>query len=174
MLSREDAISGNLECWKLYARAEEEMSEQEAELEWYNHHNIGKYLICEAREDNATRLFIRSAPNPLQDAYTKCGWWNTFTVTDKPVSKGIWLAKVIKYRLDRNGYLNLKVETLLPVDNIKFSDLFSWEPYGTWNSDAWWLMMSCSNMFLKEYAFERYTCNHQPNFDELVHRIISN
>lgn len=169
MLSRENVISGNLECWKLYAENEEGMSEQEAELEWYNHHNIGKYLICEAREDNATRLFIRSVPNTLQDVLTKGGWWNVFTVTNKPVAKGMWLAKVIKYRLDRNNYLNLKVETLLPVDNIKFNNLFSQSSdNGTWNSIAWWLMMSCSNMFLKEYAFERYTCEYKPNFDELV------
>ena len=44
--------------------------------------------------------------NTLEDAYKKEGWWNTFTLSKEKVEKGLWLAEVVSYRLDRNGYLN--------------------------------------------------------------------
>lgn len=162
-------LMGDLGNWTVYAMTSLNMTENEATLLWNNHHNIGKYLICEARENSSTRLFIRNVTNQLVDAYKKEGWWNTFTVTQNPTSKGLWLAKAVEYRLDRNGYMNLEVETILPVDNIKFRKLFSFESDdGTWNSPAWWLMMVKSDAFLGEYDFRHRGFLHNPNIEALI------
>lgn len=60
--------------------------------------------------------------------------------------KGLWLAEVVSYRFDRNGYLNSEVKVIMPVNDIAFHALFS-EKKGTWNSSVWWLMMVVSEAF---------------------------
>lgn len=167
MTETEYALSRDLLSWLFYAE-DAGIPKNKADMLWKNSHNIGKYLICESREDGATRLFIRNVTNPFADAYRKEGWWNTFTVTKTPAKKGLWLAKALEYRLDKNGYLNLEVEPVQPVDDIKFHQLFSFQSKnGTWESVAWWLMMSRSNAFLEEYEFSM-TSSHKPNFEALV------
>lgn len=161
-------LERNLGNWIWYAEQELGIPENRASVIWHNEHNKGKYLVCEARDNAATRLFVRNVTNPVVDAAQKKGWWNIFTVTKNPTSKGLWLAQVVEYRLDRNGYLNLEVETVLPIDDIKFHMLFE-STDGTWNSIAWWLMMVCSNAFLSEYHFEQFSF-HEPNFVALVNR----
>lgn len=169
MSEKEYMLSRDLYSWLLYAEMHK-IPENKALVMWNNHHNVGKYLICESREDDSTRLFIRNVTNTLVDAEQKEGWWNTFTVTKTKTPKGLWLAKVVEYRLDRNGFLNLEVETIVPVDDIKFHDLFSFKlGNGTWNGIGWWLMMVRSEAFLKEYKFEIYSF-HEPNYDALVER----
>ncbi len=161
-------LRGNLGNWLFFAETELDIPQNKATVIWNNCHNIGKYLICESRENDSTRLFIRNVTNTLIDAFEKKGWWNTFTTTKTKTPKGIWLSKVVEYRLDRNGFLNLEVETVLPMDGIKFQKLFQ-SDNGTWNSIAWWLMMVCSDVFLKEYDFQRYSF-YEPNYDALVER----
>jgi len=162
-------LSKDIGNWLLYAGFELEISENEATVIWNNYHNIGKYLICESREDSSTRLFIRNVTNILEDSFKKEGWWNTFTVTKTPTNKGLWLAKVVEYRLDRNGFLNLEVEPMLPVDDIKFHTLFDSKDNGTWNSIAWWVMIVRSEAFLDEYNFNTFNL-HKPNFKALKER----
>lgn len=170
MTEKEYMLSRTLNNWLLFAEMSEGIPTNEATVMWNNHHNVGKYLICESREDDSTRLFIRNVTHALVDAYKKEGWWNTFTVTKTKTPKGLWLSKVIEYRLDRNGFLNLEVETIMPVDNVKFHNLFSFKSdNGTWNGIGWWLMMVKSNIFLKEYDFPIYSF-HEPNYDALIER----
>lgn len=166
MTKKEYMLSGDLGNWRVFADIWLSMPENEATAMWNNYHNIGKYLICESRENNSTRLFIRNVTNTITDAFQKKGWWNTFTVTKTGTPKGMWLCKVIEYRLDRNGFLNLEVETILPVDDIKIHILFEPED-GTWNSIGWRLMMVCSNAFLREYNFPECSYFHKPNYTAL-------
>ena len=170
MTEKEYMLSRDLGNWLFFAERELGIPTNRASVMWNNHHNIGKYLICESREDDSTRLFIRNVTNTLVDVEQKEGWWNTFTVTKTKTPKGMWLAKVIEYRLDRNGFLNLEVETIMPVDDIKFHNLFSFTTDNcTWNGIGWWLMMVKSDAFLEEYDFQRYSF-HEPNYDALVER----
>lgn len=152
----------------MLSKMEEGLFENAALVKYYNEHYKERYLICESRENGSTRLFIRNVTNMLSDAVNEEGWYNTFTVTKNPTSKGLWLSKVIEYRLDRNGYINLEVETITPIDDIKFHTFFN--PYeGTWNSIAWWVMIVQPNAFLPEYQFYNTHIYH-PNYDALIKR----
>ena len=79
--------------------------------EQLNKTETGKWILCEAREEGSTRLFIHRF-NFLASALTKNGWWDTFTVSKKPVIKGYHLARIESFRIDRNGYLNMVVMPL--------------------------------------------------------------
>lgn len=173
MTETEYMITRDMGNWLFYAMYTLGMKENEATLMWNNKHNVGKKLICECRGEESdklgTRLFIRNVTNTLVDAHKKEGWWNTFTLSSEKVEKGLWLAEVVSYRLDRNGYLNSEVKVIMPVNDIAFHALFS-EKKGTWNSSAWWLMMVVSEAFLREYNFSAHGIIHEPNFEELKKR----
>lgn len=173
MTEKEYMLTRDMGNWLFYAMYTLGMKKKEAVLMWNNKNNVGKKLICECigEENNkpGTRLFIRNVTNIFVDAHKKNGWWNTFTLSKEKVEKGLWLAEVISYRLDRNGYLNSEVKVIMPVNDIAFHTLFS-EKKGTWNSSAWWLMMVVSNAFLREYDFSTHRINHKPNFGELKKR----
>ena len=68
----------------------------------------GKFIFAEAREDNATRLFIHQL-DEFADVLGKKGWWDTFTISEKSCKKGIHLCKVMKVTTDKEGYLMLIV-----------------------------------------------------------------
>lgn len=155
--------------WLLYAMNEFELTENEALVEWYNGNYTNRYLVVEAREDNSTRLFIREVTELIADAFKKQGWWNIFTVTDTPTSKGLYIAKAKGFRLDRNGYVNAKVECIRPIDEIQFQQMFSSKSDGTWNSVAWWYMIGQSRMFFDEYTFN-FIGIHNPNVDVLLEK----
>lgn len=173
MTQKEYMLTRDMGNWLFYAMYTLGMKENEATLMWNNKNNVGKKLICECRGEESnkpgTRLFIRNVTNTLEDANKKKGWWNTFTLSEKKVEKGLWLAEVVSYRLDRNGYLNSEVKVVVPVNDIAFHALFS-NKKGTWNSSAWWLMMVVSEAFLREYAFSAHGIIHEPNFEELKKR----
>lgn len=173
MTEKEYMLTRGIENWLFYAMYTLGMKENEATLMWNNKNNVGKKLICECRgEENnkpGTRLFIRNVTNVFEDAYKKEGWWNTFTLSKEKIEKGLWLAEVVSYRFDRNGYLNSEVKVIMPVNDIAFHALFS-EKKGTWNSSVWWLMMVVSEAFLREYNFSAHGIIHEPNFDELKKR----
>ena len=100
MINKEYMLSRDIGNWLFYAETQLGIPTNKATVMWNNRHNIGKYLICESREDGSTRLFIRNVTNVIEDSYKKEGWWNTFTITENPTSKGLWLAKAVEYRLD--------------------------------------------------------------------------
>lgn len=167
MTRTEYMLHEDYNTWHLYAITQLKMSDNRAYVIWNNEHNKWKYIICESRNSGDTRLFIRTVTSILEDAHRKKGWWDTFTVTKDPTPKGLWLAKIVEYKLDKNGYINLEVETILPIDDVKFHRLFCFESTdGTWNSIAWWLMMVRSNIFLNKYDF-RMSSSHDPNYKVL-------
>lgn len=62
-----------------------------------------RLILVEAREDNATRLFIRSL-YAMEDHERKNGWWNTFTICNEPQEAGMYIAEIEDVRQDKNGY----------------------------------------------------------------------
>lgn len=150
---RENKIKESLGRWQLYAMSELGMTSSEADLEWKNYHLKGKYVVCGATEDNTTRLFIRLKTDPFTDISRREGWWNTFTVSKKSVSKGLYICKIDRYRHDRNGYLNLIVEPITDIDDLPIRTFFGSES-GTWESPAMWLIMCASKAFLPDYEFD--------------------
>ena len=137
-------------------------------MEWGNVHEVGKLLICKSREENATRLFIQDVTNLGDNIKKKEGWWNTFTLSNKPINQGLWLCKVVKYKLDRNHFLNLIVEPLQPIDYVKYHTFFETKN-GTWNSIAFYYMINKSELFLDEYNFPHYSIN-TPNEEMLFEK----
>lgn len=170
MTRKEFMLERDLGNWLIYAVYELRIDETEATLEWYNHHNIGKKLICTCKgydpKYSRTRMYIRNVTNIMEDAFKKEGWWNIFTLCNDKVDAGLYMCEVIRYYIDRNGYINAEVKVITVVDDVKFHVLFS-KDSGTWNSSAWWLMMVESNAFLKEYDFSARGLIHSPNIGEL-------
>lgn len=71
--------------------------------EYYKKINIGKYIVCEAR-DTSGRLFVLSLSS-VMDYLTKDGWWNTFTLSSAPIEKeGLYLCKIERFCKDKDGY----------------------------------------------------------------------
>jgi len=87
---------------------------------------IGKFILCEAREDNTTRLFIHQF-NSWSSVFTKNGWWDTFTVTNQPCKKGFYLCKIQDFKIDRNEYLNCIVFPNKYLGDTINEDLIGWD-----------------------------------------------
>lgn len=136
------------------------LSETECECDWLNMHYAsnfceqGRYLIAEVRDEVATRMFIRSVDNWMKDGMKKSGWWNTFCLTPdrRPVRKGLYLCEIKRYRVDRNGYLNVIVNPVSKLPRLKMRFVFERED-GTWSSPAIELMFAGCRRFLPEYNF---------------------
>lgn len=124
----------------------------EATAEWRSVHHKGKFVICESRKGYTDgRMFIRIVTHTSSEQIKKKGWWDTFTISEFPVSTGLWLCKVKKYRVDSNGYLNMIVEPVTEIPELKHGMLFQ-DKNGTWNSPAINLMFG-GGRFLWEYDF---------------------
>lgn len=87
---------------------------------------IGKFILCEAREDNTTRLFIHRF-NKWVSAVTKNGWWDTFTISTKPCNKGFYICSIQQFRIDRNEYLNCIVFPNRYLGNTIEEDSIAWD-----------------------------------------------
>lgn len=169
---KEYMLTRDLDNWVFYAKYDLGMEEIDAILLWNNTNNVGKKLICECREEMdkpMTRLFIRDVTHVVEDTFKKDGWWNTFTLSKDKVKKGMYLAEVLSYRLDRNDYLNCEVKIIMPVDDVEARELFS-NKKRIFNISAWWLMMAVSGEFLREYDFSSHEIIHEPNFKALKER----
>jgi hypothetical protein len=84
------------------------MSYSEFQKEELTKTEVGKFVLCEAKDDKTERLFIHRF-NELNSIITKDGWWDTFTLSTKPCERGFYLAVIKEFRLDRNNYLNMVV-----------------------------------------------------------------
>lgn len=65
--------------------------------------NKGKYVIGTVRGDNDSRIFLKSL-NPLEDHQTKNGWWNVFSISNKPVDRGTYIFTITDVTPDKDGY----------------------------------------------------------------------
>ena len=108
-----------------------------------NKDETGKFILCESKEDGATRLFIHRFSS-FSDYTTKNGWWDTFTIADKPCKRGYWLCKVNNFRIDRNGYLNAMVTP------------FKFFSYNAEDESVAWDFLFSSEMFSKQYTSNHY------------------
>lgn len=140
------------------------MTFEEYEVNRLNDYNKGKYVICESREGFGSRMFIRTVTNIFTDGMRKKGWWDTFTLSTHEVSLGLWLCSVIEYKLDKNGYINLKVDPIVPVPELKFHLMFE-DINGSWNSPAIELMVGRG--FISQYQFYSFR---NLNIEELKKR----
>lgn len=89
----------------------------------------GIMLYVEAREPNTTRLFIRSLW-VLEDNKKKQGWWNIFTICNKPVEKeGMYIARIDRHTYDNDGHDMLIVTPIAP---IPANDVYQLIPTDEW------------------------------------------
>lgn len=145
--------SGNFWAW---AYTDYRLSTKEADVIWRNANWKFKYVICESRKGYDNRMFIRDVSNAWDDGLKKKGWWNTFTLSTRPVAEGLWLCQVDHYRIDSNGYINLIINPLVEMPEVKFH--FGWweKEEGTWNSPAFNLMFNGNRKWLPEYKFPQF------------------
>ncbi len=151
-----------------HATIELGVPENKAIADWRNTHRVGKYVICESRSEEkrkCKRLYIRNVTNTFLDAYKKNGWWNTFTLCENDVPTGLWLCVTREFRIDKNGYVNMIVDAVAPIPELK-KHFFLEAKEGSWNSPAIKLMLG-SGKFLPEYEFQTYN---NLNVDELRNR----
>lgn len=74
-----------------------------------------KLVVATAKDDNTTRLFVRSIVTHT-DVRLKEGWWNTFTITNKPCNKGMYICRIDDVRKDKSGYPIFVVTPIIPID----------------------------------------------------------
>lgn len=68
---------------------------------------IGNFIAVKCRHDGDTRVFIYN--EGINDELSKDGWFNTFTISDEPMKKGIWIVKFKEAVYDVNWHLNFHV-----------------------------------------------------------------
>lgn len=78
-------------------------------LETLKTREIGMLILCEAKEEQTTRLYINQFSR-VDNILMKDGWWNTFTISDSPCKEiGYYMCEIKNFRVDRNGFLNMIV-----------------------------------------------------------------
>jgi len=87
---------------------------------------IGKFVLCQAKEDNITRLFIHQF-SKWMSAFTKEGWWDTFTICEKSCVKGFYLCQIEEFKIDKNGYLNMVVYPNKFIGEVIDEDAIAWD-----------------------------------------------
>lgn len=91
---------------------------------------IGRLVVCDAREVNTTRMYIHRLSR-IDDIFMKDGWWDTFTISEKPCRKtGYYLCRIKEFRIDRNGYLNMVVIPLHHLGADIDMDSDAWKYFG--------------------------------------------
>ena len=67
----------------------------------------------------------------IDDIFMKDGWWDTFTISEKPCRKtGYYLCRIKEFRIDRNGYLNMVVIPLHHLGTDIDMDSDAWKYFG--------------------------------------------
>lgn len=91
---------------------------------------IGRLVVCDARKENSTRMYIHRLSR-IDDIFMKDGWWDTFTISEKPCRKtGYYLCRIKEFRIDRNGYLNMVVIPLHHLGTDIDMDSDAWKYFG--------------------------------------------
>lgn len=89
MFSYEDMLNmydeGN---FLAYAVCALKVPENKAIVDYRNAHNVGKYVICESKNEGK-RMYIRTVTDVMRDYHTKNGWWDTFTLSEIEVPAGL-------------------------------------------------------------------------------------
>lgn len=68
---------------------------------------IGNFIAVRVINDGDTRVFIYG--EDISDDMSKNGWFKTFTISDTPMQKGIWIAQFNEPSYDANWHLNFHV-----------------------------------------------------------------
>lgn len=90
----------------------------------------GRLVVCDAREVHTTRMYIHRLSR-IDDIFMKDGWWDTFTISEKPCRKtGYYLCRIKEFRIDRNGYLNMVVIPLHHLGTDIDMDSDAWKYFG--------------------------------------------
>lgn len=79
---------------------------RDAEMHLYRN-IIGNYIAVRSINDGDTRVFIYG--EDITDDMSKNGWFKTFTISDTPMQKGIWIARFNEPTYDANWHLNFHV-----------------------------------------------------------------
>ena len=91
---------------------------------------IGRLVVCDARKEYSTRMYIHRLSR-IDDIFMKDGWWDTFTISEKPCRKtGYYLCRIKEFRIDRNGYLNMVVIPLHHLGTDIDMDSDAWKYFG--------------------------------------------
>lgn len=92
---------------------------------------IGRLVVCDAREVNTTRMYIHRLDS-LDDVLKKDGWWDTFTISEKTcIETGYYLCRIKDFRIDRNGFLNMVVMPLHNLGTDIDMDSDAWKYFGS-------------------------------------------
>jgi hypothetical protein len=166
--SRETYLRYPLEGWLEYAISRIGMSYEEAKCLWLNTNCKNKYLIAEAENDSDTRLYVRDVSHGLFDAQEDRSWVRMFTITREPVTKGLWICKIMRYKLDRGGHIFAEVQGIKKIRCVYY-DHGRVDPESYFNSMGWWYFFHIGKIFIPEYDFTGYF-SHTPNISELLNR----
>lgn len=109
-----------------------------------------KFVMVEAREDGATRLFVQSLFS-IENAERKNGWWNTFTICEQPQKAGTYIAKIVNVRKDKKGYPNFVATPICELDVAAICYKESmWETHK--RKSALMSLFVCSGLFTEYHA----------------------
>lgn len=168
MTEREYMLKQDFGNWLFYAESKLKLPESKAAVMWYNENHTGKKLFCRSlgMNDNkpGTRMFLENTANLYKPDINIKSWWNTFTLCRDKVKQGLYLAEVVRYRLDKNDNLICEVKVIKMITDEMFDTLFIG---GSYKNSVTWLMLTASEAFIKEYAFSVGLLKRAPNFKEL-------
>lgn len=108
---------------------------------------IGKYIVTELKE-SGTRMFVHRM-NSFVSAANKDGWWDTFCLSsNKCINTGFYICRIEKFRIDRNGFLNMLVSPLKFIgENIDEDDVI-------------WYYFARTRLFSSKYILNKsFNCN---------------
>lgn len=167
---RENAKGMHPGRWMDYALNDLDLLENEAMLIWNEENNLGKKCFCECRGDEdkpGSRMFMREVTDRFSDSSKKFGWWDTFTYSREKVEPGYYVCEIVRFRRDKNGYVNAEVKALKKIDSDVFDNVVDGLTCVPTNS-AWWLLVIASRSFAWDYNNCTVSLNKAPNYDYLV------
>lgn len=137
-----------------YGSTENRAEFEEFRAKRLNETESGKYIFAEAKEDGTTRLFIKRL-NIFSNVTTKDGWWDTFTITEKPCNKGIWLCRILKFTQDKDGYLMCIVYPVKNLGMIIDEESCAW--------DYFMRTKEFSTQYVSNHLITRFNCTEVEN-----------
>ncbi len=113
---------------KAYGSSERRQEFNKIDVELHQS-EIGKIVLAVSKEKDSTRLFLKRL-SVVHDVMSKDGWWDMFTISNKPCNEGVWACRIDVIRLDKNGFKMMQVTPLSYLGKEIDGESVAWDYFG--------------------------------------------